>query len=64
MEINLPYVPESAYTMHMLTGDDPALNNIDEEVVTVETTKHEGMKKAFRFSMPPYSVAVLENNAQ
>jgi len=62
--INLPYEPQSAYTLHTLAGDSPALHNIDEEVVTVETTQHEGMTKRFEFSMPPHSVVVLVNQAQ
>lgn len=62
--LNLPYSPKSAYTMHMLSGDDPGLHNIDEEVVSIETTEHEGMEKTFSFSMPPHSVAVIVNESK
>ncbi len=64
VEINLPYTPKSAYTVHMLSGDDPALHNIDEEVVSVKTTENKGMQKNFTFSMPPHSVMVLVNEAK
>jgi hypothetical protein len=62
--LNLPYKPQSNYILHTLAGDSPALHNIDKEVVTVETTPHEGMTRRFKLEIPPHSVIVLENDAQ
>lgn len=62
--LNLPYDPQSAYTLHTLAGDSPALHNIDEEVVKVVTTQHEGMTRRHTLNIPPHSVVVLVNDAQ
>ncbi len=62
--LELPYDPEDSYTLHTLAGDSPALHNIDEEVVKVVTTEHQGMTKSFTLQIPPHSAVVLVNNAK
>ena len=62
--LNLPYDPKPEYTLHTLAGDGPGAHNIDEEVVTIVTTEHEGMGKRFSFKMPPHSVIVIVNESK
>ena len=62
--LQLPYEPETSYTLHTLSGDSPALHNINEEVVKVVTQEKQGMTKKFTVSLPPYSVLVIVNQAK
>lgn len=62
--LELPYEPQSAYTIHALRGDSPGLHNIDEEVVKVETFEREGMTRRHTLMLPPHSVLVLVNEAK
>ena len=62
--LNLPYEPQSEYTIHALFGDNPALHNIDEEVVQVKTYKRTGMKRSHKFKVPPHSMLVIVNESR
>ena len=62
--IELPYEPEDSYTLHTLAGDSPAVHNIEEEVVKVVTTTHQGMSRSMTLQVPPHSVVVLVNQAR
>ena len=60
--LNLPYEPESIYTLYTLSGKSPNLHNIDEEVVRVITIEKEGMTRSFTLEIPPHSVLVLTSD--
>ncbi|MDF3129475.1 hypothetical protein P0Y35_09745 [Kiritimatiellaeota bacterium B1221] len=62
--LELPYTPESDYKIHALMGDSPALHNIDEELVKVQTFERTGMTQRFSFHVPQHSVLILETIAK
>jgi hypothetical protein len=62
--LELPYEPQSAYTLHELTGESPALHNIQEEVVRVRTHEREGMSRRHTLMVPAHSVLVLVNQSR
>ena len=60
--LNLPYNPESNYTLYTLSGKSPDLNNIESEVVRVVSEEKKGMTRSFSIDIPPHSVVVLVND--
>jgi alpha-L-arabinofuranosidase len=62
--LNLPYDPQSKYSIHTLGGKSPALHNIDEEVVKVVSEEKQGMTKSFTLDVPAHSVVVVINEAK
>lgn len=62
--LELPYEPESNYTLYSLGGDSPALHNIDGEIVKVVSEEKTGMTKSFTLDVPAHSVLVIVNQAK
>lgn len=62
--LELPYQPESAYSLYTLGGAEPGLHNIDEEVVRVVKEEKKGMTKIFTLSIPAHAVVVLVNKVK
>ena len=62
--LELPYEPQSGYVLHVLSGESPALHNIHEEIVKVQTYELDGMTRTFTLPVPKHSVVVLINQAR
>jgi len=62
--VNLPYSPQSEYTLHMLTSDDPRDTNRFEEKLKITDEQKTGFSKTFIFNLPPASSCVIINEAK
>jgi hypothetical protein len=58
--IELPYSPQTDYTLYMLTGDPRDTNRFEEKLKITEEKKT-GFGKEFTFEIPPASCCVLVN---
>ena len=59
--LNLPYKPETNYTLYTLSGKSPELNNIESELVRIISEEKQGMERSFTLEIPPHSVVVIVN---
>lgn len=62
--LEVPYDPESEVEVYTLSADSPSAHNIESEMVAVKSEKRSDFSKKYEFSLKPYSVVVLVNNAK